>query len=182
MSMPPTSGPKVRRRNARWPQAAVEVDRRHDRLERVGQERELLRSARPGLAGPHLEKASDPERPGLGREHGGRNQVGLDLRERALLEVRKRAVDQLADDEAEHGVAEELEPLVVGGADLAVFVREGLVRQRPLEQVRGPGTCTRAAAESRRPPRSPARDRSSGLLVVPEAGLEPARAFRPSGF
>jgi hypothetical protein len=40
--------------------------------------------------------------------------VRLDLRERALLELREEPVDQLSDDETEHRVSQELEPFVVG--------------------------------------------------------------------
>ena len=108
--------------------------------------------------------------------------MGLDLRERALLEIRERAVDQIPDDEAQDRVPEELEPLVVGRPQVPLLVREGPVRQRPLEER---GVAKRVAdpllqaadgfrdrAAHRQPPRK----------LVPEAGLEPARAFRPSGF
>src|SRR6185295_6179762 len=60
---------------------------------------------------------------------------GLDLGERALLEIRERSIDQLADHEAEYGVSQELQPLIVGRAKLPILVREGLVRERPLEQI-----------------------------------------------
>ena len=45
------------------------------------------------------------------------------------------AVQRVRHDQAEHGVAEELQPLIGGQA--AVLVRVGPVRQRTLEQVMG---------------------------------------------
>ena len=116
-------------------------------------------------------------------ERRGRDQVRLDLRERAFLQVREGAVDQLADDEPEDRVAEELEPLVVRRAGLPVLVREGLVRQRAHEQLAVAKGVPELLLEVARPRRSPIAALMTAVrLVVPEAGVEPARAFRPSGF
>ena len=72
--------------------------------------------------------------------------MGLDLGERPFLQVRKGPVDHLPDDEAEDRVAEELQPLVVGRPDLAILVGEGLVGQRPLEQIEVAKRVARAIA------------------------------------
>src|SRR5512143_3271269 len=62
--------------------------------------------------------------------------MGFDFRERALLEIREEAVDELPDHEAEDRIAQELEPLVVRRANLTVFVTERLVGQGALEHRR----------------------------------------------
>ena len=50
------------------------------------------------------------------------------------MEVRELAEQHVGDDEAEHGIAEELERLVVEHAAARVLVRARLVRQRVLEE------------------------------------------------
>ena len=133
--MPEISGPNTTRMKlGRGRQSPVEVDRRDERLEAVGDQGELLRASRPRLAGAHPQEPSDAEVSPLPGESRRGNEVRLDLRERPLLQVRKEAENELSDDEAQNRVAQELEPLVVGRTDLAVLVAEGLVRERALEK------------------------------------------------
>ena len=63
MSIPETSGPKTlpQERLGRR-QASVEVDRGDDRLEGVGEERELLGASGARLPRPHPQEPPDPER------------------------------------------------------------------------------------------------------------------------
>ena len=96
---------------------------------------ESSRRPRPRLSGSHAKVPADPELSPLGGERGRGDQVRLDLGERPLLKVGERAVDQLADDEAEHRVAEELQPLVVRRGGLPPLVGVGLVRERPRQEL-----------------------------------------------
>src|SRR6185369_10543986 len=68
------------------------------------------------------------------REGAHVHDAGAQLRELALGELRVVLEQGGRDDHPEHGVAEELEPLVGGQA--AVLVRVRAVRQRPLEHLR----------------------------------------------
>ena len=63
------------------------------------------------------------------------HEVRFDLRERSLVLRREAMEEEVADDEAEHGVAEELERLVVADVLLLRLVRVRLVRQRAREKV-----------------------------------------------
>src|SRR5712691_2151260 len=105
-------------------QAPVQVDRSDDRLQSIGEQRQLLSASRPRFARSHSQIAADMERPSLLRERRRRNQMSLDLRERTFLQIGKGAKNQLSDEEAENGVPEELEPLVVGRGCVAPFVRK----------------------------------------------------------
>ena len=71
------------------------------------------------------------------------HEVGAHAREVAFVGVAEAVEQQARDDQAQHGVAEELEPLVVVGAEAAV-------RERALEQRRGRRTGGRCAAAARR--------------------------------
>jgi hypothetical protein len=120
---------------ARGVDAAVEEDRRDDRLEQVGEQRVLLPPSGLLLADtqedgiPHLEQARSR------RQARRADQVGAHLRERSLVELREVAEEQVADDEPEHGIAQELERLVVPDGGVLGLVRVRLVRQCPAEQV-----------------------------------------------
>ncbi len=90
----------------------IEVDRTEDRLEHVPEDRLLVRTSGRGLATPELDVGAELEVPGDLCQglatHGSRTQ----LREPALLLVGMRAVDLVGDDEPEHSIPEELQPLV----------------------------------------------------------------------
>src|SRR5262249_47120790 len=130
-------------------QPAVQVDRGDDRLEAVRQKRELLRASRPRLPRSHPEVPPDPQGAPLRGERRGGDQVRLDLRERAFLEVRKRAIDELPDDKAEYGVSQELETLVVRGGRFAALVGERLVRQGAGEELPVPELVAQDSFEFR---------------------------------
>src|SRR6185369_14781392 len=70
-----------------------------------------------------------------GAETGGADEVGLHLRQRSLVELGEVVEEEIADDEAEDGVAQELEGLVVASRFDLRFVRIRLVRQRPRQKV-----------------------------------------------
>jgi hypothetical protein len=67
------------------------------------------------------------------RAHLAADDDALDARELALEILREAVEDRLADDDAENGVAEELEPLVRGEAVLGnAGVGEGAIEQRQV--------------------------------------------------
>ena len=68
------------------------------------------------------------------RERRRRDERRLQLRLLPLVVLRELAEQHVGDDEAEHGVAEELHRLVVEHAAARVLVDARLVRQRVLEQ------------------------------------------------
>ena len=111
-------------RRARRVEAAVEEDRAEQRLERVGEDRRPLGAAAPALALAEAQRRAE-------RELRARavQRVAVDQVARAGATGRppagrgKRGVELGGDDAVEHGVADELEPLVVGGAVAAVGQR-----------------------------------------------------------
>ena len=68
------------------------------------------------------------------RQRRRRDERRLHLRLLPFVEVRELAEQHFGDDEAEHGVAEELERLVVDDAAAGILLRARLVRQRVLQQ------------------------------------------------
>ena len=114
--------------------AAVEIDRRDERLEAVGENRVLLPAAGLLFSAPEQHVAAEIDFFGQPRERRRRDDAGLHLRLVALAVGREPREQQIGDDEAEHGVAEELERLVVDDAAGGVLVRARSVRQRVLEQ------------------------------------------------
>src|SRR5215208_4558176 len=114
-------------------EALVEVDGPEHGLEGVGQDRGLVPAAGQLLAPAQPHGVADAQLAGHLGEHvhvdRGRPQLG----QLALGQVGEGAVDDVGDDQAEHGVAEELEPLVGGQA--AVLVGEGAVREGPDVQL-----------------------------------------------
>ena len=65
----------------------------------------------------------------------GADEIRLHLRQRAFVELGEVAEEHVADHEAEHGVAEELEGLVVTRVLAPRFVRVRLVSDGSCEQV-----------------------------------------------
>ena len=93
---------------------AVEVDRPDHRLDRVGHDRGLVAPAGGLLAAAEQQELAEPERAAdLGQRPGvdhGRAQLG----QLALGQVGVGAVEGVGDDQPQHRVAEELQPLVGG--------------------------------------------------------------------
>ena len=135
----------------------VEVDGADDRLEGVGQDRGLVPPAGGLLAAAEPDVVAQAE---VAADVGQRPHVddrGAQLGQLALGQVGVAAEQRVGDDQAEHRVAEELQPLV--GRQAAVLVRERAVRQRALEQAGLDGDVEhlRAAGPAGRPLRSAAR-------------------------
>src|SRR3954451_3778728 len=110
----------------------VEVDRAQERLEGVGEDRVLVVAAGRLLAAAQPHEGPEPElaadlRQSAHVDHGGPQLGQLTLRQLGVV-----AEKRVGDDQAEHGVAEELQPLV--GGQPAVLVGVGPVGQRAVEQ------------------------------------------------
>src|SRR4051794_17098801 len=113
--------------------AAGEVGRPDQRLDRVGEDRGLVVTARRLLALAQADVRAETDRArhlgeGACVDHGG-PQLG----EPTLGELRVAGVEGLGDDDAEDRVAEELEALVGGQATVLVGV--GAMRERKLQQL-----------------------------------------------
>ena len=135
----PSTASTSRRRRL---EPAVEVHRGDDRLHRVGQDRRLGAPARRVLALAEPQRRTEVE---LLRDLGqrlGAHDRGAQLRQLALGHLGVVLVDVVGDDEAEHGVTEELEPLVrVLDAVLRAVrtmgqgaVEEGVIGEFPTER------------------------------------------------
>ena len=119
---------------ARRLETAVEIERRDQRLAGIGEQRRLAAAAGLLLAAPEDQVIAEIETLGDAREAPGRDQRRLDLRLLPFVELRILAIERVRDHEPEHGVAEELERLVVDHAAGDVLVRARSMRQRVLEQ------------------------------------------------
>ncbi len=117
---------------------------------------------------------------GQPRERRRRDDAGLHLRLVALAVRRKPREQHVGDDEAEHGVAEELERLVVDDAARRVLVRARSMRQRVLEQAEVAELVADALLE--RPERlaEPAHFGGGGLVEVAGDQLAGPRRRRRS--
>ncbi len=118
----------------------LEVDRAEHRLEGVGQDAGLVAAAGDLFAPAQPHELAEPARSGAAdraADVGQRAHVddrGAQLGQLALGQVGVGQVERFGDDDAEHRVAEELQPLVV--RQPAVLVGVGPVGQRALEQRR----------------------------------------------
>ena len=119
---------------ARLFDAAVEVQRGDERLAPVGQQRLLSAPSRLLLAAAEQQMVAEAQPLGHARERRRRDQNGLHLRLLALVVLGELAEQQIGHDEAEHGVAEELERFVVHDAAARVLVGARRMRHRVLEQ------------------------------------------------
>jgi len=124
---------------ARRMHAAIQVDRRNQRLQRVHQQRLLVPAAAHLLAAAKLQILAQAQPEGHLVQPGGADQVCPQLRQPAFGRVRMFLQQILADQKAQHRVAQEFQLLVVtlrrraGGGRLLVYVRT--VRQGAAEQV-----------------------------------------------
>ena len=125
----------MHQRGGRW-EPAGQVDRADHRLHGVREDRGLVPAAGALLAAPEQQVVAQAERAcDVGQrphvDHGG-PQLG----ELALRELRVRGVQRVRDHQAEHGVAEELEPLVVRQAAVLIGVAavgQGTQKQRLVD-------------------------------------------------
>ena len=101
-------------------EAAVLEGRADQRLERVGEDRGAQRAAAAGLALAQAQQLGQAELQGGAVQAVLAHQVGADPGQVALVGIAEAVEQQAGDGQAEHGVAEELETLVVVGAEAAV--------------------------------------------------------------
>jgi hypothetical protein len=128
---------------------AIKIDGGDHRFEDVGEQRFFLAPA--GLLFSNAEVDGVPHAVVL-RFHGqaGRaDEIRLDLGKRALVESRETLKKQIADDESENGVAEELEGLVILDAVLPRLVRIRFVGESASEEIAAPEAVTQTLFEFR---------------------------------
>ena len=93
--------------------AGVEIDRRDDRLERIGQDRIAAEAAALELAGAQVQRIAELD---VARDRGQRRAVdqrGAQARHLAFVGARVLLEEELGDDQVDQRVAEEFEPFVV---------------------------------------------------------------------
>ena len=124
-----------------------EEDRPDQGLDGVGQDRPAVPAAGRLLTAPQPDGRPDTQVPADGGQRTGVDDGGTQPRQRPLPDVGESSVEPLGDDHPEHGVPEELQPLV--GRQPAVLVGVGAVRERQLEQLAGDrdGQCGRQGAD-----------------------------------
>ena len=119
---------------ARLRQAPLDVDGADDRLEGVGQDRGLVAPARAFLAPaqPDVVAQMQPARHVGQRPHVDHRRTQLG--QVPLGQIGILAEQRVGDDQPEHRVAEELQPLI--GRQAAILIGERPVRERTLQQLR----------------------------------------------
>ena len=129
-------------------EAAAEVDGTDHGLDGVGEDRGLVAAAGRLLAAAELDVLAEPDVAADLGQGAGVDDGGAQLGQPALGEVGVGEVERLGDDDAEHGVTEELQPLV--GRQPTVLVGVRAVRQGALEQLgvqhRIPERCSQRRA------------------------------------
>ena len=116
-------------------EAAVEIDRADQRLADVGEDCRPRAAAGIGFRGAEPDRRAEIDG---ARDLGAgllAHQIGQAARQLALVGLRKSAKQHVGNDEAEHVIAKELEPLVAAGA-VARALERGDVRERAVEQRR----------------------------------------------
>src|SRR5690349_11682402 len=96
--------------------AAVEINRRDERLVAIRQQRLLAASAGLLLAAPEQQVLAELQTLRQPGERRRRDERGLRLRLLAFVPLGELAEEHIGDDEAEHRVAEKLQRLVVDHA------------------------------------------------------------------
>lgn len=114
--------------------AAVEVDRPHDRFEEVGEDRVAPPSVVHPLPFAEEEVGVEVETVDIVGAGGGGDELGAHQGEVAFRLVWVPFVEVFGDEKAEDGIAEELEPLVVVARDFAMFVDERAVGEGEGEE------------------------------------------------
>ena len=158
--------------------AVRDVDRADQRLEGVGQDRRLVPTAGGLLAPTEPDEDADVDRAGDVGQRAHVHDGGAQLRQLPLGQVGVCAVERVGDDQSEHGVAEELQPLV--GRQATVLVRVRAVGERPGRQRRRRSRRHRGGPSDRQAPSSsPATMRSDvqdlALVVRPAGGARDVR-------
>jgi hypothetical protein len=92
--------------------AAIEENRAQKRFERVRQSGGTLASAMEFFASTQDEMLAKPELAGVFGKGASVDQLGPSFGERAFAEGRKILIELPSENELEHGVTEEFEPLV----------------------------------------------------------------------
>ena len=110
--------------------AGVQEHRAEHGLERIGQRRAADAPAGGLLAAAEDQEIADLEPASLLRERGAVHELRPCLGERAFAVPRETLVKLVGEDELQHGVAEELQPLVV----VLQVPDAGLVRQRRMRE------------------------------------------------
>ena len=103
-------------------------------LERVGEDRGLVPAAGALLALAEPDVVAQAQPAGDAGQRAHVHHRGAQLGQLPFGQIGIFAEERVGDDQAEHGVAEELQPLV--GGQPAVLVGERAVRQGALEQLR----------------------------------------------
>ena len=143
--------------------ARVEVIGADDRLQAVGQDGLLRPAAGVLLALADEDEVVHAQAAGDLREARLADDEALDPRQLPFRLVREGFVEVLGDDEAEHGVAEELQPLVVLPV-LARLVGERAVGERLVEELQpSEADARRASRRAGAPSSSPGSARRNGL-------------------
>src|SRR3984957_13378403 len=154
--------------------AGVEIDRSEDGLEGVGQDGGLGPATRPFFAPAQQEDLTYPEPTRHLRQDAGVNHGGTDLGQLAFGEVGEALERVAGHDEAQNGVAQELEALVGGRASLLLAapapVGEGVLKEAQVGEgmAKSLGQCGRPLSAGVTPPR--AWRRRSQLRPGPCAG------------
>ena len=159
-------------------ETAVEVHGGDDRLERVGEDRLLGPPARRVLALAEQQVRAEVELLRDLGEHARVHDAGAHLRQLAFGQLREVLEHVVRDDEAEHGVAEELEPLVRLG-DRSCSAHHERCASEPQQQRRGRRTRRRASPRARRDPSAPPH-RLDRRAVTAASRVEPSRRARPA--
>ena len=160
-------------------QPAIEINRRDQRLTGVGQQRVLEAAAGFLLATAENHVVAQAHQLRHLGQRRGRDQVRLDLRLLPFGVGRERAKQRVRHHQAEHGIAQKLQRLVVADAAARVFVRLRPVGQRMLEQP----AITEAIADARLERRERLRQRhhDAGPQVLAMTLDDPHRVRRLVG-
>ena len=114
-------------------EAAVDADRADQRLDRVGQDRRPRRAAAARLALGQLQRLGQAQHQRDLVQAVLAHEVGAHAREVAFVGAGEAVEQQPRDGQVQHRVAQELEALVVVGAEAAV--RERALEQRALGEL-----------------------------------------------
>ena len=115
--------------------ADVQVERPDERLERRRQQRRSTATGALGLAFAEEQVRPEVEATRQAGESGGRDDRGATGGQGALVVVRVARVEGLGHAQADDGVTQELEPLVVAADSVRVLVEPAGMDEGLLEQV-----------------------------------------------
>src|SRR5207249_11699183 len=117
-------------------ESALDVARAHDGFVEARRESRATAATRLLLAPSKSRTFRKAESPTDFRKRRRRHERGAKRRELAFRRVGETSIELFADDEIDDGIAEELEPLEIGGVLLRMLMEIRAVRQRVLEQRR----------------------------------------------